>query len=243
MRKIDDREIQCNVIRRMQYHVLEDNLRRFTAAAIISESNAKNPDAYVSISIRTIVNWFDHYCDLGEIPCDTLDKAEKKQHHTVLWNPATDAELKRIVDQCPVLYLDEIAARLKLFNGLKYSLGGISKRLRKTLKYSRKVVHEKATQAIAMDKLQFILTMRLLIERAEMAIFVDESNKDRKAAKRKYGWSPVGTDPNYRSLFNMDLRYTLIGAADCFGFVQSACDVVLHAYYEKEECPPVDTGT
>lgn len=74
-----------------------------------------------------------------------------------------------------------------------------------------------------------------------MAIFVDESNKDRNAARRKYGWSKVGTPVNYRSLFNMDTHYTLIGVADCFGFVIPACHVVLHKYKKKDEHKPVDT--
>ena len=52
-----------------------------------------------------------------------------------------------------------------------------------------------------------------------MAVFVDESNKDRKAARRKYGRSPINTPANYRSLFNMDTRYTFIGAADFNGFI------------------------
>jgi len=68
-----------------------------------------------------------------------------------------------------------------------------------------------------------------------MAIFVDESNKNRKAARRKYGWSPVGTQVNYRTLFNMDRRYTFIGAADCFGFVVSACDYVMHLTKERRK--------
>ena len=74
-----------------------------------------------------------------------------------------------------------------------------------------------------------------------MAISIGKSNKDRKAAKIKYGWSLKGTDPIYRTLFNMDIRCTLIGAADCFGFVQSACDTVVHAYFEKDHLPPVNS--
>lgn len=38
----------------------------------------------------------------------------------------------------------------------------------------------------------------------------------------------------------MDTRYTFIGAADCFGFVVPACDVVLHKVREKYEDKPVD---
>ena len=40
----------------------------------------------------------------------------------------------------------------------------------------------------------------------------------------------------------MDVRYTLIGAADCFGFVIPACDFVLHNYKEKEGEKHVDAG-
>jgi hypothetical protein len=106
---------------------------------------------------------------------------------------------------------------------------------------SRKVVHEKATQAIAAEKVGCNNTLRTVLAKPKMAIFIDESNKDRKAAKRKYGWSLKGSDPNYHTLFNMDIRYTLIGAVDCFGFVQSACDTVVHAYFERDQMPLVDS--
>jgi transposase len=73
-----------------------------------------------------------------------------------------------------------------------------------------------------------------------MDIFVDDSNKDRVSARRKYGWLRKGTRVNYRALFNVDTRYPIIGAADFFGFVIHACDVVMHRYREKEEHKPVD---
>lgn len=73
-----------------------------------------------------------------------------------------------------------------------------------------------------------------------MAIFIDESNKDRKAAKMKWGWSPRGVAVQYRGLFNQDIRYTFIGAANHEGFVIPACDIILHKCVEKEAHPPVD---
>ena len=174
-----------------------------------------------------------------------MDKKKGRDtvNYTKQWTPAADAELILIITRTPVLYLDEIAKLLKdsgNLNGAQYSMSSISKRLRK-LSFSRKVVHEKATQAIAVEKAGFINTLRTFVDNPEMVIFIDESNKDRKAAKRKYGWGLKGTDPNYHTLFNMDIRYTLIGAADCFGFVQSACDTVMHAYFEKDQMPPVDS--
>lgn len=119
-------------------------------------------------------------------------------------------------------------------SGRKYTPKSISTRLRVKLRYSRKVAYEKATQQIAQQKANFITSMN-------RSIFLDESDKEKKAARRKYGWSPVGISVNYRALFNMDTRFTFIGVADCFGFVIPACDVVLHRYKEKEEHKPVNT--
>ena len=65
---------------------------------------------------------------------------------STLWTPTADVAAKDIADLCSVLYLDETAKKLfALFRG-KYSPSQISKRLRDTLKYSRKVVYEKAAQ-------------------------------------------------------------------------------------------------
>ena len=68
-----------------------------------------------------------------------------------------------------------------------------------------------------------------------MVLFMDESNKDRKAARKKYGRSPVGKQVNSVRPFNSDICYTFFGAANYLGFVPAACDAVLHQYKEKED--------
>ena len=136
--------------------------------------------------------------------------------HSTSWTPAADVALKVIVDLFPVLYLDETAKELfALFRG-KYSPSQTSKRLRDTLKYSRKVVYEKAAQRNEREIENLIETLKFCIEKPKMAMFVHKSHNDRKAARRKYGWSPIGTQVNYRAPFNMDVRYIFIGVADCF---------------------------
>jgi len=131
---------------------------------------------------------WNYFVDLGELPAD---KKEGKDtiNYTKQWTQAADAELRLIVKKTPVLYLDEIATLLKdsgYRNGARYIVTSISKRLRQ-LSFSRKVVHEKAIQAIAAEKVGFINTLWTVLSKPEMAIFIDESKKDRKAAKRKYG--------------------------------------------------------
>ena len=99
---------------------------------------------------------------------------------------------------------------------------------------------KKPHKLLADKKNGFIEALRFHLKTPEMALFIDESNKDRIAARRKYGWSRIGVPVSFRAQFNRDARYTFIGAADCFGFVIPACDYVLHYTKEKEEQLPVD---
>ena len=192
----------------------------------------------VRVCSRAVERWWAHWLNFKMLPLDT--KRRWKIQKATKWTEASTVELKKIVDECPVLFLDEIGEKLKL--KFKRDFGGpsISKRLRQHLNYSRKVVCEKATQQRLNEKLEFIVASKHYIQKADMVIYIDESNKDRKAARRKYGWSAKGTPANYRSLFNMDTRYTFIGAANYLGYVIPACDIVLHRYREKDEEKPVD---
>jgi hypothetical protein len=48
--------------------------------------------------------------------------------------------------------------------------------------FTRKVVYPKAAQERTQEKVNFLSTLRHYLKTAEMVIFVDESNKDSKAA-------------------------------------------------------------
>jgi hypothetical protein len=116
----------------------------------------------------------------------------------------TITESVRLLDECPVYYLDEISKKF----WQNFSSSSISKMLiRKG--YTRKLVYPKAAQQRAQEKTNFFSTLRHHLKTAEMAIFVDASNKDRKDARRKYGWSKVGTPVNYRALFSMEFGILL----------------------------------
>jgi hypothetical protein len=196
----------------------------------------------LEISQRTIRRWYTHWLAFKRLPCETPTKVCLDHLETFRnWSKADLKMLKDLVDSQPLLFVDEIKdiMSIKLRRELSYS--SVYRALTKGLHYSRKVINEKASQAVQKEKDNFVETLKHLMKKPEMAIFIDESNKDRKAARRKYGWSRVGTPVNYRSLFNMDTRYTFIGAADCFGFLIPACDIVTHRYKEKDDHKPVNT--
>ena len=209
-----------------QQHKSMHKAAKIASGEDVENSPKRSEDAWMTIGWRQITRWYCHWLDFGALPCQTNPKFMEK--YNTMWNEDRDAALKRIVDKCPVLYLDEIVKLLEEEFGAVFGASSVSCRLRNTLGYTRKVVYEKACQQVSRDKMNFIDAMRLHLDNAEMAIFIDESNKDRVAARRKYGWSRKGTPVNCRSMFNVGPRYTFIGAADCFGFVIPACDIVMH---------------
>lgn len=230
--KFNRRVIQLKVIEQMSKLCsdrFDNSIPIQTAAKIVSkESNdpiitASRGQDLIIICSRTCVRWYNLWLDFGMLPCDIKYKYLRKQNSN--WNdPNSTVVLKSIVDNCPILYLDEISKELYIRLNIKFSGHQISTRLRKTLGYSRKIVYEKASQQVRKDKNNFIAAMEFYISDPELPIWIDESNKDRKAARRKWGWSKVGLPVYYRAPFNTDIKYTLIGAADCYGFVTEACD-------------------
>lgn len=245
---VSESRIQTKIISEMNLLCHPSLLEPFTinqAAARVSgedrfHTGRTGLNQIVQITRRTATRWYKFWLDFGCLPCESNHKYKRIGTDT-LWSPVVDKRLKKIVDACPVFYLDEISDILKMEFMRNFSCKEISKRLRFTLKYSRKIIYEKASQQIALEQNNFIRAMRVHLRNPAMAIFIDESNKDRKAARRKYGWSPIGARVNYRALFNMDTRYTFIGAADYYGFMSYLSEVVLHKYKEKDEHAPVDS--
>ena len=61
--------------------------------------------------------------------------------------------------------------------------------------------------------------MQFHITKPEMVLIIDQSNKDRTAAKRKFGYGAIGKQLNRKTVFNVDITYTILGAASMYGFV------------------------
>ncbi len=95
------------------------------------------------------------------------------------WTVVALSQLKSIIDTNPSLYLDEIRSMLKKSTNKTFSLSSICRAIKVRLKYSRKVMYEKASQQALREKDDFIAILTQYLSTPEMAIFVDESNKDR----------------------------------------------------------------
>jgi len=98
------------------------------------------------------------------------------------------------------------------------------------------VVYEQVSQQLEKEIGDFWGPWSIVWGQPKRWFFVDEGNKDRKAARRKYGWAPVVTRMYYCATFNLQISYTFIGLASYFGFlIPPGRGVVLHQLIGKQE--------
>ena len=82
------------------------------AAKFVSDEFMPIPGrrAIITISPDTAKRYYKHWLDFGMLPCDTpRDKKRKIPKAAKKWSPTKTTKLLEIVDNCPVLYLDEIS--------------------------------------------------------------------------------------------------------------------------------------
>ena len=129
MPKYNERSSQLRVVNSMTNlcHFHLPNPWGITRAATHIAHISENSPAPVSIS--TVIRWYKHFLNFSMLPCDTPKKYLKKGNGAA-WTGVLLAELKRVVDLCPVLYLDEISKMLKESHGIKFSIKSISVALR-----------------------------------------------------------------------------------------------------------------
>ena len=87
-----------------------------------------------------------------------------------------------------------------------------------------------AKQQCEQDEIRFLQAMEIYLQaKAERLITIDETHRDRNAARRRRGWGHKGNlgGVTVKAWFENVARYTLIAAADINGFIPSACHTVL----------------
>ena len=231
--------LQQEAVMFMKYFHLDQGLPIWVSAALTKEKSSILPP---TLSCQTIRKWFQVYQEVGELPSVIARRLgrqwrSKGRHYTF-----SDGEFKVLEDLLavePIMYLDEMVDFMKKTFGVKVSISSMWNNLRRR-GYTRKKVYEKASQAIQLRKDMFVAALRVALmssgePRPEMLLMIDESSKGRKDGKRTHGYSKGGLPVNYHHPFNRDISYTLIGVADCFGFVPHMCGTVMREIVEKEE--------
>jgi hypothetical protein len=127
-----------------------------------------------------------------------------------------------ILNENPEFYLDEIVDAF--FKQTKIILHP-STIWRKLMKqgYRLKIYSERAKQQHEADQAAYTKALHLLMRNPNQVLLIGETHKDKRSSHRSRAWDRVGREVVVDNWFHGGKRYTMMGAADVNGFVQSAC--------------------
>ena len=187
------------------------------------------------VSVNTLRRWWNDFSEWGELPYKVSERkrllkaANKNVNKNQLIDDGGIIILKRIVDENPNLYLDELTFLFGMTTDIFVHYSTIRRCLVERLGYSLQVLLTIAKQQCEQDEIRFLQAMEMYLQSdAERLITIDETHKDRNAARRRRGWGRKGNTQGVRTKawFDNVARYTLIAAADINGFIPAACHTV-----------------
>ena len=188
------------------------------------------------VHIRTLRRWWYDYKEWGELQYKVAERKrmlEMRGLHATkneLLNDADILVLKEIVDENPNLFLDELAFIFGIKTGTFVHYSTIRRCLTEKLRYSMKVLQTVAKQQCEMNEIRYLQALEILLQsNPERLVTIDETHKDRNAARRRRGWGKKGNTDGavMTEWFESCVRYTLIAAADINGFIPVACRTVI----------------
>ena len=203
---------------------------------------------YQRLPYKTFYNWFQHFLQFGETPCDTqrrirLARGKRKQYpKATTFSAQEDCVLQDIYEEKPHLFLDEIQTAMRRKFGKLWHTSTLWRRMH-ALGYSLQKMVFRARQRSEADRQRFRRKLDVFLPDPRMAIWVDETQKSSNAARRLRGWGKRSNPPVVDTFFEEDFRkrYTMIGASNYKGFVESACKIVEREHDRNDRDP--DRGT
>jgi len=235
---IDDIRVQAAavlfIIRRVGLFAKHGTLSR------VLRDYTQRAEEIINISEKRLRDWYLHYQKYGELPAETArwrqsrsrrsgrkKRSKKRAPRSDYWPPQYIEILRSIVKDHPEFFLDEIQEEFKRrTNGARKSASSIWKRLDQ-IGYSLQMVTYVAAERDAAERRSYLDCINRIVEDPKMLIFLDETAKDRNASRRRRTWAVRGTKAEMpQPLSRVDLRYSMLGACDIFGFVGNACEPV-----------------
>ena len=193
-------------------------------------------------NVNTVRSWFKSFCKYGDVPAVIRRERRKKRGYRSRMTEEEQRVLEEIVKDYPYLYLDEISEQLYERTGCnkRYHDSTIWRTLKKKCKYSLQVVTERAKQQDQDELDEYHMALHEKVYDPSMVVFIDETARDRNAARRRRHWSKRRKTPLSRTFFmgeNTRTRYTLLSACDVNGFIVEACELVERERSAKDADP------
>ena len=200
-------------------------------------------DATPDVSIDTLRRWWKIYEEWGELPYKVVERKKalkgknKNATKNELLNDHDILVLKEIVDNNPNCYLDELAFLYGVKTGTFVHYSTIRRSMKEKLNYSLQVLETIAKQQSKDEETRYMQALDILLQSdPDRLIMVDETHKDRNAARRRRGWRKRGNGNAValREWFETVARYNLIAAAGINGFIPAACHTVVRDEISEE---------
>ena len=194
------------------------------------------------LSARTIRQWRQWWDMFGETKPSVLRRLGGRRGRQGKVLEVHVALLTAIVKDHPEFYVDEIRDEFNIRlcdPSFHLSPSTIWKTLVSRCGYSLRVANMKAAQRDESLRHQYRTALSMYDDPA-MFVFIDETHKDRNAARRRRAWGPRGANNDVDAVFAPagDSRWTLLAAADINGFVGPAC----HLVHRKHDTKDTDTS-
>ena len=161
---------------------------------------------------RTLYRWAEHYERYNELPCETqafykklCQQARSEFINCSRLTPETLSHLQDIVTERPELYLDEIVADLYHQTRILFAPSTVWRILTKKLNYRLKVYSQIAAQRSDAQRQAYLRSLNYLVRNKDLvkiAIFCDETHKDRNASRRRRVWAKRNQDARVTRWFD-----------------------------------------
>ena len=219
---------------------IETNLDMFSLASAESSLPMdliyKQCAATCKVSKATARRWWKSYLHMGELPHET-NHNERKMKAKYKWLPSKKAKLsdtdiqvlQDIVLRRPHAYIDEIALEFGKDTGKYISPSTLWRYITNELGLTLQVLTTRAKQQCEISRSRFTAALSFILQNCpERLVMVDETHKDRNAARRRRGWGRRNARGGIKlaEWFKNTVRYTLIAVADINGFIECACETV-----------------
>ena len=144
----------------------------------------------LEVSKPSLYRRYVNFQQYGEIPA--LTRKNNRKSYSKKWKDEEIRHLLRIINKYPQLYLDEISdhylARFPEAEESK-SDNDIWRCLRNKCGYKLKVYTEIALQRSKLERAHYMHALNLMVSNPDQVVLVDESSKDKNAARRRRIWA------------------------------------------------------
>jgi transposase len=166
----------------------------------------------LGVSSISIQRWDHNYKAHGRV--DPLSALRGRPR---IMNVQAIDGLRELIQETPLLFLEEIREWLALFHDIQISTTALHDNLRE-LGLTYKLLRKAAAERDDVARAQWLLEITTLYT-ADQLVVLDESSKDDRTIIRRYGRAPSGEDPFMEISLDRGVRYSILPALTIDGYL------------------------